>query len=122
MKIYIAGSSLERERYREAIRGIEDRITFNWDAHLTLHENATDSERRVLFESASQRCLAGVLSADALVLLIPKTKSHGAWFEAGVAYGARIPIYAVGYGNVDIWGEAFTQSFRTMADCIEYLG
>lgn len=130
MKLYIAGSSKERARYRQAVRGID--VTYDWERGFQEYEAAKASGdsllARRIFRAASVRCASGVRRADSFVMLVPETGSCGAWLELGIAherafgFEGRMRLYSVGDASrLDIWGDLFYLHFATMDECLAHL-
>lgn len=100
--VYVAGASSERhERVKpvmEALRRAGFIITHDWTEAVDMH--GANNEHGTLSLEELQECayldIAGVKTADALVLLAPKKASTGAWVELGIALEQRIPVYIAG--------------------------
>lgn len=126
MRIYVAGSSQERERYRAAVRGVP--VTYDWELDLGRQEAVRaageDDVADRLMREAMSRCVVGVSVCDVFVMLVPTTPSRGSWFESGIAYGQLIAsMYSVGDASqMDIWGGCFQRHFDTMDDVLAHIG
>lgn len=100
MRVYVAGSSAQLERVRDAMDALIERghtVTHDW-AHLVEEVgeanplDATDHERITW----ARDDLRGVNSADVLWLLMPTTEGFGAAVELGYALAHNIPVIVSG--------------------------
>lgn len=95
--LYIAGSSKELPRVRDAISMVDRSLslTFDWVPGIEAHGGDDVDARTPLDRRANAfQDIDAVLRADALWLLIPRddTPSKGAWVELGAALGAAIAV------------------------------
>lgn len=104
MKIYVAGSSQERPRYRhflEALHAVGFDVVYNWADHIDgCSSPPTDEE----LSAAERECLLAVATCDVFVLLIPQTPSKGSWVELG--YARALKKHTIGVGDasaLDCW-------------------
>lgn len=75
----------------------------------------------------AERDIAGVREADALFLLVPEAGGCGCWVELGVALERRIPILAIGAGDLALERTLFCElpaitRVTTVEDAIQRLG
>lgn len=120
--LYIAGSSKERDRFKEAKERIPSAydLTFDWCASFEALEEAQHKHRLVAGEDAPQlttaqlgaigaTCGRAVHDAAVLVFLVPTTVSRGFWAELGMAMskayrGENIATITVGdIRTLDTW-------------------
>lgn len=91
MKIYVATKWEEAPRAQEVMRQLKEAghtITYDW----TRQEQESTSQAIADWE--------GVMSADALVLIVEKKLYYkGAWVEFGLAAARQIPIYVIGHAG-----------------------
>lgn len=125
LKIYVAGSSNERARYREAVHGLD--VTFDWEAGFTSYErelrDGNVKRAGCIYRNAATSCLDGVNDCDVFILLVPTTPSRGVWLETGIAIEACKILLAVGDDSkLDIWGTCFDARFDTMEECLAHIG
>lgn len=97
MKIYVAAkypSKAIAERVAKTLEGDGHTITHKW---WDVEESGTlqTMERANMRRYASDD-LVGVITADAVVVLVPDEGGVGMWVEAGAALGRNIPTYFVG--------------------------
>lgn len=99
MRIYVAGSSKERERARRAMRAVREMghaVSHDW---LSVIERAGAANEGLSIE-AQLRVAAGDLAAvdqsHLLWLLAPETESRGAWVEYGYALALGVQCIVSG--------------------------
>jgi hypothetical protein len=90
--IYVAGSSSEPERVRRAMDEVVGRgwtLAQDWLADIEREgaANPTDDEVR---NRCADKDLSAVFDADVLWLLVPTSRSSGAWVEFGYAIALRL--------------------------------
>lgn len=129
MKIYVAAASAELHRATGAmtyLRAHGHEVVGDWTqdvAELGANTGLSDTERR----RAVHLCVSGILGADAIVLLWPKTETRGAWIEFGIALGlgkgfAEPPVYTVGARKDDtVFYEMATKHFERLGHLVEWL-
>ncbi len=99
MKLYIAGSSKDLDRCERAIaavRALGHEVTFDWCAHVRSSPSGANVGSDAVLAEAARLCLAGVMRAHLLWLLVPAVDkpSAGAWWEVGAADMAGVRIIA----------------------------
>jgi hypothetical protein len=102
MRVYIAASSREVERVREAQRMLAEwghDLTLDWLTPMLalIAEGIGDADlsREAQAEAASAD-LRAIDNADALWLLAPREATKGAWVELGYALRASVPVVVSG--------------------------
>jgi hypothetical protein len=98
LKVYVAGSSIEREhRAIPIIRKLRKAgivITHDWTADIgEVSESSIGDSIRVRY---SDDDFNAVRHSHYVLLLCPQAKSYGAWIEFGFACGQSIPVVATG--------------------------
>lgn len=100
MRVYVAASSQEVDRARYAMRAVERagcELTHDWTQDLAAvgcaQGYALPSRRR---REIAERDLMAIRRADVLWLLIPETRTAGAWAEWGYAWAVCPTLIASG--------------------------
>lgn len=93
MRVYVAASSAELSRAKEAMRQLRaagHQVTQDWVAEIeavgAANPTGAAKSKRVKWSAS---CLYGVEQADAIWLLMPETEGFGAAVELGYAIGER---------------------------------
>ena len=102
LRVYVAGSSKERERVRaamDAVRAMGAEVTYDWTQAIeeTAARGLTDAD----LSDVEQLCHAhrdedAIVRADYVWLLIPAEKSEGAHYELAWAIAHRKRVVASG--------------------------
>ena len=100
MKVYVAGSSKEPHRARDAfdmVRRAGHEVSHDWVGNIrkfggSILKGWGRSELRREARIREEH----VLKSDLLWLLIPETPSQGCWFELGVAHSNGIQVWSSG--------------------------
>lgn len=104
LRIYVAGASSEIERAERVIHfalGAGLVVTEDWPKVMRSQAGPDSTLHASALRPILQRCLDGVMAADALLLLLPNTghATVGMWADLGYAlalrdHGIRAPIVA----------------------------
>ena len=98
LNVYVAGGSIEVARVAAFIERLKAsglvRITYDWTPDVIANGSSVTSAVRN--EATARAELAGVLTADLVVMLTPERGSTGAGFELGHADAAGRRIVCVG--------------------------
>ena len=120
LRVYVAGSSKERERVRaamDAVRAIEGcELAHDWLAHVeeTIAAGKTDADLSDRERDAAEADLRAVRSSDLLWFLVPESHSDGAHVELGYAIGlgTAMGIVASGEARGSIFVELVDSRFK----------
>lgn len=128
-RLYIAGASQEYESISDLMRAAEKRgwtITYDWTKDVSesracgfADDDFTDEKRRLL----AGNDLAGIMTADIVWLVIPpKGRSEGCWFEVGYAYSMGKNVIASGAHHRSIFLALAEMRFNTHDEALAWLG
>ena len=128
LMVYVAGSSLERDRARgcialvRSVRGMS--IQLDWVADMdraTQHEVLLPLE---IQERIATRCLRAACTADVVWFLSPTQPSRGAWAELGAALMSLSSPYIVVSGehtSAFLAHPNIDQRFATDAEAFDHI-
>ncbi len=95
MKFYVASSSSNLEKVREAMAFVRSKgheISCDWTQHVqALNEGRLEVPSWLI----CRQDIYGVQEAAAVIYLHTEKPSDGAWFELGLAVGKGIPVAAI---------------------------
>lgn len=98
MRVYVAAPFDLRELVSYMAASLESEghvITYKWfDAELAVQATQDNVGEKRVREIATLE-LAGVVSADALLVLYQRSGGTGVWWECGMAAAAGVPIFAL---------------------------
>lgn len=121
MKVYIATKFEDRHIASEWVRHLEHagiQITHDWPSVEADSDEQVTGEMRNI---CAAQDFAGVLAADFVWVLAPKTGGRGCWTEMGIALARGIPVVLSGAGvGLNIFDE-FSKNFSSHGDAYAYL-
>lgn len=121
LPIYVAGASAEWERVRDIADHLEAHLHVTayrwWDlGPLGMDGELSSTEAGPIAASLAD----AVRSAKAVVLVLPRLPTRGAWFELGLAYGVQLARRPVVYADGDPRQSVF-EELLVRVDTLEQL-
>lgn len=98
MRIYIAGPFSLRLLVGYMAAELESEghtITYKWFDEELAVEASVDNVGQPRVKLVAEHERQGVVTADAVLVLVPATGGTGVWWECGFAAASRVPIFAM---------------------------
>lgn len=98
MKVYVAGASAELSRAERAVAWVHDsghQVEVDWPQAIAEQGSACPDDPDVRLGCASMD-MGGVAMCDLFWLLVPRSQTKGAWWEAGAAMARGVTMVASG--------------------------
>lgn len=117
MIVYIAGSSKELDRARKYMRAVREsdglELALDWTVEIEANRSANVGLGFGTRRAAAGADLEAIKFADVVWLLVPKTRTSGAWVEMGFTLANRIALICSGKTTQSIFCSLADHEFQT---------